>query len=80
MQPIQMRVDRVIDFGTIVSLVGIDLETARPVTVHVDHRPFAEFWQARHDAGFPQSIEYDADGCMLSLDLSLDSHDETHHG
>jgi hypothetical protein len=42
MQPMRMRVDRVIDFGTIVSLVGIDLETARPVTVHVDHRPFAE--------------------------------------
>src|SRR3984893_15925032 len=61
-------------------LVGIDLETARPVTVHVDHRPFAEFWQAWHDAGFPQPIEYDAEGCMLSLDLSPDGHDETHHG
>ena len=80
MQPMRMHVDRVIDFGTIVSLVGVDLETARPVTVHVDHRPFAEFWQAWHDAGFPQPIEYDADGCTLSLDLSPDGHDETHHG
>jgi hypothetical protein len=80
MQPMRMRVDRVIDFGTIVSLVGIDLETARPVTVHVDHRPFAEFWQAWRDAGFPQPIEYDAEGCTLSLDLFPELNGGASHG
>ena len=58
MQPIRIRVDRVIDFGTIVSLIGIELETAQPVAVHVDHRPFAECWQPwRHDAVTPPRLE-----------------------
>jgi hypothetical protein len=76
----RMRVDRVIDFGTIVSLIGIELETAQPIAVHIDHRPFAEFWRPWHAAGFPQPIAYDAQGCTLSLDLSPDGHDEAHHG
>ena len=61
-------------------LVGIELETARPVTVHVDYRPFAEFWQAWHDAGFPQPIEYDAEGCTLRLDLLPEPNGQAYHG
>jgi hypothetical protein len=63
MQPlrIRIRVDRVVDFGTVVSLVGIDTKTAMPVTIHVDHRPFAAFCRAWRGAGFPPPIEYDAD-------------------
>jgi hypothetical protein len=61
MQPLRIRIDRIVDFGTVVSLVGVDTETAMPVTIHVDHRPFATFWQAWRDAGFPQPIEYEAD-------------------
>ena len=41
MKPLRIRIDRIVDFGTVVSLVGIDTETAMPVTIHVDHRPFA---------------------------------------
>jgi hypothetical protein len=81
MYAVRIRVDRVIDFGTIVSLIGIELETAQPVAVHVDHRPFAEFWQPwRHDAGFPQPIAYDAEGLTLTLDLSPELDGEAHHG
>jgi hypothetical protein len=69
MQPLRIRIDRIIDFGTVVSLVGIDTETAMPVTIHVDHRPFAAFWQAWRQAGFPQPIEYAADHLMLHLDM-----------
>ena len=46
MQPLRIRIDRIIDFGTVVSLVGVDTTTDLPVTTHVDHRPFAAFWQA----------------------------------
>jgi hypothetical protein len=72
MKPLRIRIDRIVDFGTVVSLVGIDTETAKPVTIHVDHRPFAAFWQAWRDAGFPQPIEYEADRLMLNLDLMPD--------
>lgn len=69
MQPLRIRIDRIVDFGTIVSLVGVDTETAEPVTIHVDHRPFTAFWQAWRDAGFPQPIEYAADRLLLHLDM-----------
>jgi hypothetical protein len=72
MQPLRIRIDRIVDFGTVVSLVGIDTETAMPVTIHVDHRPFAAFWEAWRDAGFPQPIEYEADRLMLHLDMMPD--------
>ena len=77
MKPLRIRIDRIIDFGTIVSLVGIDIETAKPVTIHVDHRPFAAFWRAWWEAGLPQPVEYAADMLMLHLDmLPADDADE----
>ena len=72
MKPLRIRIDRIVDFGTVVSLVGIDTETAMPVTIHVDHRAFAAFWQAWYAAGFPQPIEYEADRLMLHLDMMPD--------
>ena len=69
MQPLRIRIDRIVDFGTVVSLVGIDTKTAEPVTIHVDHRPFAAFWKAWWEAGFPQPVEYEADRLMLHLDM-----------
>ena len=67
MKPLRIRIDRIVDFGTVVSLIGIDTETAMPVTINVDHRPFAAFWQAWWEAGLPQPIEYDADRLTLHL-------------
>ena len=69
MQPLRVHIDRIVDFGTVVSLVGTDTTTAMPVTIHVDHRPFAAFWNAWWQAGLPQPVEYDADGLMLHLDM-----------
>ena len=69
MRPMRVRIDRIVDFGTIVSLIGADLDSAKPVTIHVDHRPFAAFWEAWREAGFPQPIEYAADRLLLSLDM-----------
>jgi len=69
MQPLRIRIDRIVDFATVVSLVGMDIATAMPVTIHVDHRPFATFWAGWRNAGLPQPIEYDADRLMLHLDM-----------
>ena len=69
MRPMWVRIDRIVDFGTIVSLIGTDLDSAKPVTIHVDHRPFTTFWEAWREAGFPQPIEYAADRLLLSLDM-----------
>jgi hypothetical protein len=69
MKPLRIRIDRIVDFGTIVSLVGIDTKSDLPVTIHVDHRPFAAFWNGWWQAGLPQPVEYDADRLMLHLDM-----------
>ena len=69
MKPLRIRIDRIVDFGTIVSLIGVDIDSTKPVTIHVDHRPFAAFWEAWREAGFPQPIEYAADRLLLSLDM-----------
>ena len=74
MKPFRTRVDRVIDFGAIMSLIGIDAETKRAVTVHVDYRPFDVVWAAWQDVGSKQPIEYAADG--LTLDLGLPADDQ----
>jgi hypothetical protein len=72
MKRLRIRIERIVDFGTIVSLVGIDTETGQPVTIHVDHRPFASFWEAWREAGCPQPIEYAADQLMLYLEMLPD--------
>ncbi len=69
MQPLRIRIDRIVDFGTVVSLIDVDTETAMAVTIHVDHRPFAAFWQAWWEAGLPQPVEYAANRLMLHLDM-----------
>ena len=60
MEPIRIRVTRIIDFGTIVSIVGVDLESNAPVMVHVDHLPFQVIWDtwkaARHRSTGPSSL------------------------
>jgi len=69
MKPLRIRIDRIVDFGTVVSLVGVDTGTAMPVAIHVDHRPFAAFWKAWWEAGLPQPVEYATDRLMLHLDM-----------
>jgi hypothetical protein len=76
MQPLRIRIDRIADFGTVVSLVGVDTETALAVTIHIDHRPCALFWNTWCEAGLPQPIEYAADRLMLRLDMIPAEHGE----
>ena len=70
MQPLRIRLDRIADFGEVVSLIGIDIETAELVTVHIDHRPVAVFRRAAREAGLPTPVEYEAAGVLLHLDFS----------
>ena len=80
MYAVRIRVDRVIDFGTIVSLIGTDLETESPVAVHVDLRPLAERDRAMPEAGLQQPVAYDAGGCTLTLNLAAPGVEESMHG
>ncbi len=70
MKPFRIRVNRLIDFGAIVTLIGVDAEASKPVTVHVDYRPFDVVWAAWRDIGSKQPIEYAADGLTLSLGVA----------
>src|SRR5438270_10932960 len=69
MEPLRIRIDRIVDFGTVVSLVGIDTKAAMPVTIHVDHRPFSSFSETWRESGLAQPIEYEADRLTLRLDM-----------
>ena len=75
MEPIRIRVSRIIDFGTIVSIVGTDTSSQKPVVVHVDHRPFQSIWETWRAAGFEQPISFDAERLTLNLDLDPDDAD-----
>ena len=72
MKPFCIQVNRIIDAGTIISLIGLDADTRNPVTVHVDHRPFDVVWAAWRDIGTTQPIEYAAAGLTLSLGTPAD--------
>jgi len=72
MSPIRIRVSRIVDFGSIVSIVGVDLTSNKSVVVHVDHRPFQSIWETWQAAGFSQPITFDADRLTLNLDMNPD--------
>lgn len=72
MEPIRIRVTRIMDFGTIVSIVGTDIVSNKPIMVHVDHRPFQAIWDTWKSANFPQPISFDAERLTLNLDVELD--------
>ena len=69
MEPVRLRVKRIIDFGSTVSIVGIDLASNEPVMVHVDHRPFEAVFANEGARGQSKPISFDADGLTLSLDI-----------
>jgi hypothetical protein len=69
MQPLRIRIDRVVDFGTVVSLVGVDAETAEPVAIHIDYRAFAAFWATWREMGSLPPVEYTAERLILQLDM-----------
>jgi hypothetical protein len=76
MKPFRIRVNRLIDFGAIVTLIGVDAESTKPVTIHVDYRPFDVVWAAWQDIGSKQPIEYAAEGLTLALGVAADHPEE----
>jgi len=79
MHAMRIRVDRVVDFGTSVSLIGIESDTEHPIAVHLDYMPLAACSLAQQ-AESPLPIEYDARGLTLTLDLAPTEAEEATHG
>ena len=69
LQPLRIRIERIVDFGPVVSLTGTDTETAEAVTVHIDHRPFAVFRRALQKTGLAPTMEYAVRQLILHFDL-----------
>ena len=67
MEPFRIRIERIIDFGPVVSLVGTDLESDVVVSVHIDHRPLPVVENAFRDAGLAPVIEYEAHRLVLHV-------------
>jgi hypothetical protein len=80
MKPFRIRVNRLIDFGAIVTVIGVDAEASKPVTVHVDYRPFDVIWAAWPDVGSKQPIEYAAEGLALALGVAADPREQAATG
>jgi hypothetical protein len=78
MNAIKFKVKRIVDFGTIVSMVGVDITSGLPVVVHVDHRPFETIWNEWEAAGFPEPISFDADNLTLCLSVDGDELTDGH--
>lgn len=70
MDPIRIRVARVIDFGKVVSVLGVDLETDKIVVVHIDHRPLDVILDSWKAPDFAQPLSFDADQLTLSLNMA----------
>ena len=70
MQSIRIRISRIIDFGKIVSIVGIDLTSNKDVVVNIDHRPFHSIWETWQAAGHSQPITFEAERLVLSLEVT----------
>ena len=73
MESVRVRVKHIIDFGTTISIVGIDLASNEPVLVHVDHRPFEAVLAIESVRGQP--ISFEAEGLMLSLNIAPETSD-----
>jgi hypothetical protein len=73
MDPIRIRICQIFDFGSIVSIAGLDVETKAPLVVHVDHRPLKTIWTAWRGLELPQPVLYRAE--RLSLSLELQTHE-----
>lgn len=70
MDPVRVRVQHIIDFGSTVSIVGTDLASDQPVMVHIDHRPFDAVFADQGRSGKSKPVSFEANGLMLSLDIT----------
>ena len=72
MDSIRIRVSQILDFGSIVTVVGTELGSNKPVAVYVDHRPFQTIRDLWRLLDFPQPLSFEAERLTLCLDLNPD--------
>jgi hypothetical protein len=76
MDPIRIRVARIIDFGKMVAVLGVDLETDKVVVIHIDHRPLDTILDSWKAPEFAQPLSFEADQLTLSLEMVPDGGDD----
>lgn len=65
-RPVHIR--RIIDHGSVVSLLGTYEDDGSRARITFDHRPFVRFWQDWAAAGHPQPVFHDADEAQLRFE------------
>ena len=70
MDSIRIRVDQIFDFTNIVTVIGTDLGSNRPLAIHVDHKPFQTLWELWRLVDLPQPVAFDGDRLILALDFT----------
>jgi hypothetical protein len=78
MDSLKLRVDRIVDFGTIVGLIGVDLATNSAIVVHIDHRPLNDVYDSWREAGYSEGITFNAES--LTMELGIGPGAETANG
>jgi hypothetical protein len=74
MKSISLRVQRIVDFGALVSVTGVDNDSGVPMTVHIDYQRCTAFWRAWRATDCAQPVEYAADRLVLQLDMVPNEH------
>jgi|SRR5579863_1926588 len=71
MPPLRFRVYRIVDFGSIVSLICGDPDAGTGVTIHIESEPLKSnlLSKVRHQRGCGRPVQYAADRLMLHLDM-----------
>lgn len=72
MDPIRIRVARIVDFGRVIAILGTDQETSKAVVVHIDYRPWQVILESWRAARFEQPVAFDAEKLTLNLVLDPD--------
>ncbi len=63
-----VHISRIVDHGSVVSLLGQYDDDGSPARITLDHRPFIAFWQDWAKAGHPQPVLHDADEATLRFE------------
>lgn len=69
MDTIRIRLHRVVDFGPVVSMTGVELATQQPITVHLDYRTSESDCVTWRSHVSDEAIIIDVDRIFLSIDL-----------
>jgi hypothetical protein len=67
MDTIRIRVERIVDFGLIVGVIGTDLASNEAIVVHIDHRPLTAVYGGWKAAGLSEGLAFTADNLTFQL-------------